>query len=683
MAGDAVGTSTNPITARPQIARFRTLRTPPMVGDSPVPSLQTQRSPRRDPPLLTRDSLELLPTAVTLVLLVIALAYDGAFTVSRWGPLAVTTLALLALAPARHLRGPRLVAVAAIWAFAGWTALSAVWSGSPGDAVEGACRSFLYAGLFTLPIATLPDPVAARRLAALAGATLGAFVLVIVAVLSVRGEPLLLAGRLNAPIGYRNGTAALFVMAFWPLICIAAARAVSPVLRGLGYTAASLALGLAFLTQSRGALLGFVVGGAVVLLVGPDRLRRAWLAVVSVGLVALFSSALLGPYDAFLDKVDQSAPITSALHALLAIAVLAFITMVLVSVFDRGLRAPDATRAGLRTAATAALGLGAVVGCVAALAVIGNPATFARDKVREFKAVDAPVSLGSTRLGATGGQRYDLWRVAVDQFEAAPIVGAGEGSYRFAYYRERENDRNLSSPHSLVMEVLAQLGLVGAALLLAFLVAVGVAIARTAASAGENRRWIGAAAAAGAVLIAQSTVDWLWLIPGLTGLAMFTLGLAVALGAGPDVRSATDATRPRPPWLRLAAGGACCAVAAAVALFYLSDYETRKARAAGDHGSAVQQLDAANRAKRLNPWALEPRYLQASALEELGRRAEARAALADALRLEPESFVVPGLLGDLELRAGHERRARVWYRRALSKNPLDTGLQQLAGTPPA
>jgi tetratricopeptide (TPR) repeat protein len=334
----------------------------------------------------------------------------------------------------------------------------------------------------------------------------------------------------------------------------------------------------------------------------------------------------------------------------------------------------------LRTGATATLGLGAVVACIAALGIVGNPATFARDKVREFKAVDVPVSQGSTRLGATGGQRYDLWRVALDQFEAAPVIGAGEGSYRFGYYRDRDNDRNLSSPHSLVMGILAELGIVGATLLLAFLLATSVAIARTLASAGENRRWIGAAAAVGAVLIAQSAVDWLWLIPGLTGLAMFALGLAVALGA--ESEAPPNDAAPRRPWLRLAAGGACCAVAAAVALFYLSDYEIRKARAAGDRGSPTQQLDAAQRAERLNPWALEPRFLQAGALEQLGRRSEARTALTGALELEPESFVVPGLLGDLELRAGHERRARQWYLRALSRNPLDTGLQQLAGTPP-
>jgi tetratricopeptide (TPR) repeat protein len=649
-----------------------------MVGDSRGPSSQAPPALRHDPPLSARGGLELLPTAVTLVLLVIALAYDGAFTASRWGPLAVATLALLALAPARRLRGPRLAAVLAIWAFAGWTALSATWSGSPGDAVEGACRAFLYAGLFTLPVATLPDQVAARRLAALAGATLGTFVLVFFAVLYVRGEPLLLAGRLNAPIGYRNGTAALLVMAFWPLICVAAARPVSPVVRGFAYAAASLSLGLAFLTQSRGALLGFAVGGVVVLAIGPDRLRRAWLTIVSVGLVAIFSGALLGPYDAFLDHVDQSASITSALQALLAIAVLALITMVLVAIFDRGLRATDAGRDRLRVGAATALGLGAVLSCIAALSVIGNPVTFARDKVEEFKAVDAPVSQGSTRLGATGGQRYDLWRVGLRQFERAPLVGAGEGSYRFAYYRERENDRNLSSPHSLVIGTLAELGLAGAALLLAFLIATGLAIARTAARAGESRRWIGAAAAVGAVLVAQSAVDWLWLIPGLTGLAMFALGIAVALGAEPEA-PADGADAPRPPWLRVAAGAVCCAAALAVALFYLGDYEVRKARAAGDRGAAAQQLAAAERAERLNPWALEPRFLQASALETLGRRGAARAELAGALELEPDSFVVPGLLGDLELRAGHDRQARAWYRRALSENPLDTGLQQLAG----
>ena len=40
-----------------------------------------------------------------------------------------------------------------------------------------------------------------------------------------------LAGRLNDPVGYRNATAALMAMAFWPLVCLAAQRAPNPLLR--------------------------------------------------------------------------------------------------------------------------------------------------------------------------------------------------------------------------------------------------------------------------------------------------------------------------------------------------------------------------------------------------------------------------------------------------------------------
>ncbi len=36
------------------------------------------------------------------------------------------------------------------------------------------------------------------------------------------------------------------------------------------------------------------------------------------------------------------------------------------------------------------------------------------------------------------------------------------------------------------------------------------------------------------------------------------------------------------------------------------------------------------------------------------------------------------LLGDLEVRAGHERRARALYRQALELNPRDVGLRKLS-----
>ncbi|HEX8207668.1 MAG TPA: hypothetical protein VF587_16510, partial [Solirubrobacteraceae bacterium] len=158
----------------------------------------------------------------------IALASEGGFAVRSWAPLCVVALALLAFSAMRPLRGPALVAVAGVWAFAGWTALSTAWSESTDAAVTGGARALLYAALFTIPLATLPDRHSARRFAILLAGALGAVTAVTFLLVLVRGDELFLAGRLDSPIGYRNGTAALFVLAFWPLVCVAASREPGP-----------------------------------------------------------------------------------------------------------------------------------------------------------------------------------------------------------------------------------------------------------------------------------------------------------------------------------------------------------------------------------------------------------------------------------------------------------------------
>ena len=71
------------------------------------------------------------------------------------------------------------------------------------------------------------------------------------------------------------------------------------------------------------------------------------------------------------------------------------------------------------------------------------------------------------------------------------------------------------------------------------------------------------------------------------------------------------------------------------------------------------------------------RYLEAGALESMGRRDDARDALEEALRLEPANAVTLAVIGDLEMRAGEPRRRPRRYREALERNPGDVGLREL------
>lgn len=622
------------------------------------------------------EAIAATPLFLVALLTLIAVWWDGAFDLRYWAPLTLLALAfLLALALAGTLALPRrrslVLAVAAIWAFAAFAMLSAAWAESAGDAWEGAARAIFYAALFTLAVSSPVGGAWRRRLAA--GLVLG--VLGIGAVAEVRlliGDTgAFLAGRLNDPIGYRNGVAALFSFAAWPLVGYAARRGHASGLRAGALSGAVLLIGLAFLTQSRGMLIGIACGGAVSLAIGPDRLRRAWYALAVAFFIAVGSGPLLTPFHGSGSGVG-AASAGDIRHAGVALAVLcavSFLLALLASVFDNGLRSAELAR-GTRTVAAGGLIALLTALAVAALVKVGDPASYAEDKWHEFTQVETSTVSG-TRYGTVGGPRYDIWRVALDQFREAPVAGAGMGSFHFAYYRDRHTDRNLSDAHSLPLQLLAETGLIGAGLFALWLFAVGFAIAtRARAAFAAERAWIAGLAAAGAVVLAQSAVDWLWLIPALFGLAVLALGLAAR---------GEEETEARPSALtpRLAISLTLVAAILSTGALFLAGVYVRKARRQA-FTSPAASLDSARMAARLDPVSVTPRYLEASALESEGRRAAARRELLDALDLEQGNFVTLGLLGDLEVRAGNAAGARRYYRRALALNPLDIGLQKLS-----
>ena len=185
----------------------------------------------------------------------IAAAYDGAFDLRYWALIAVLTLTILIATQVaggiQMDRGPLSIAVGLVWAFAAWTLLSSLWAESAARAWEGAGRTILYAAVITVPLA-----LRGRRQALWVGqgifAGVGLVAVITLISLLANGADLFLAGRLDDPLGYRNATATLFAFVFWPLIGFASERGRNTPLRAFSFAVATLSLGLAFLTQSRG-----------------------------------------------------------------------------------------------------------------------------------------------------------------------------------------------------------------------------------------------------------------------------------------------------------------------------------------------------------------------------------------------------------------------------------------------
>jgi hypothetical protein len=613
-----------------------------------------------------------------VLLLVLATTSQGAFQVSRWAPLSLFALAvligaLLVRGTAAVVAWPARLALTGIWGLAGFSMLSMLWAQSPGDAFAGGNRLVLYAAVATLPF-VLP---LSRQTMSMAGwaitAGIGAIAIYILDRLLSGDGSVFLAGRLNAPIDYRNATALLFALPVLPCVVAAASRTYLRSVRAAMLGLSTLCLGLSFLTQSRGILIGLVAGELVILTCGPDRVRRAWVSLIPLGAVALGSGALLRPFHAF-DGGDGFVATADIRAAAVMLALLTAGTLVVgmvIALFDNGLRPNGSEMRHVRRAAR----VGLVIAVAGTLAATGNPVTYLRHKWDQFTSLQSTTPT-STRLLTVGGQRYDLWRVAVKEFESHPILGVGTDNYSFGYYRDRRTNRNLDDPHSLVFAVLSENGLVGIGLFALFVAGLGTALFRGLRRlTNDERRPAVAAAAAGTVLLGQSTVDWIWLIPGLTAIGILSLSLAAAQ-ASP--RSALKAPRVRiPRGVLTGAAGAVLmlAVAGTLALF-LSDAYVQRARS--QIYSPAAELSAARTAGSLDPWSVTPLYLQASALESMGNRPAAYQALRSALGLEPQNSATLGVIGDFEARGHHFALARSYYRRALALDPLDTGLQQLS-----
>src|SRR5262249_14728457 len=129
----------------------------------------------------------------------------------------------------------------------------------------------------------------------------------------------------------------------------------------------------------------------------------------------------------------------------------------------------------------------------------------------EFKAAEDPTN-GSARLESfSSNGRWPLWNAALKENASATIAGHGSGSFEVWWAQHGTGGGFVRDAHSLYLETLGELGIVGFALIVAFLGWVLVVGAMRYLDAARSRRTQLAATLAGcAAFCVGASFDWLW-----------------------------------------------------------------------------------------------------------------------------------------------------------------------------
>ena len=638
-----------------------------------------------------RQAPATVPALAALVFLVAWAADQAGYPVTHWAPGGIVMLGLLALAallvPLRVSEVPVAVRVA-LGCLAGYTALSflsILWAADRASAWEGADRTLLYLLVFALFAAWRQrGATAAAVLVAwtLALVGLGVFALLHISASSQGELPRMFpGGRLTYPSGYANANAAQWLMAFWPALLMARERRLPWALRGALAGGAVLLAELALLSQSRGSLYATPVVLVLVLALLPGRVRTfAVLVPVAGGIVAAAPSVLrVG------DHLRDGAVVRGTLHTALAASALAALVVGLLVALAAAVEVRSSPSPGVGQRvhrAVGGLGLAALAGVVvAALVAFGSPIARLEHAWHSFKGGYSTEGHGSRLLSGLGSNRYDFFRVALDEFVAHPVVGIGADNFQQQYLRHGRSAETPRYPHSVELRTLTETGLVGAALALAGLVGALLAVARALWRPGSSdplARSVAAAALAGfGYWVVHGSFDWFFEFAGLGAPAFAMLGLACALAPRPEAEGDTltgtrerrEAPQVHRALLPIAVLLALCA-AASLAGPWLGQKQVQSAARVWtrDRRAAYDRL---GEAATLNPLSDQPYLVAGSIALRYGEQARAAREFARALDRSHDDVYATLELGAIASSRGERSRSLRLLRRAVRLSPRE------------
>ena len=415
----------------------------------------------------------------------------------------------------------------ALTLFGAWALVSITWSPIAGNAYHVGQRLVLYIGMLLAATALLRGRGAQRAVEpALAAGAL----IVIGYGLSERLVPGLLHfqrsvsadGRLEQPLTYWNGMGALAALGIALAVRVAGDITRPPRLRVAAAAAtAPLGMGL-YLTFSRGALFACVAGLVTLIVAAPSRAQlHSILLAIAAGVLSAVAAA------PFRGMSSLSGP-QSSREWQGAVTLILLVLIVVGTAVAQARLAQRKQRNELRLPRRAPRIALALVCAGLALAIVGG----AKESSSE------PLTPGASRLVTLQSDRYDYWSVALRAFAREPLHGVGAGNWSVYWLRWRPVHIGAQDAHSLPLQTLAELGVVGLALLLVFFGGMALAARRAYRVAPA----LATGPLAGLVVYAaHAPLDWDWEMPAVTLIALVLAGALVALAdqpppAGPGSR---------------------------------------------------------------------------------------------------------------------------------------------------
>jgi O-antigen ligase len=478
--------------------------------------------------------------------------------------------------------------------------------------------------------------------------------------------------RLNYPLTYWNAEGMIAAMVLILGLHLSADRAERWPVRVLATAVLPGVAATLLLTFSRGAMGAAIIGLlAYCLLTRVSTLPTALLAIVAPTAVALRSvwdaTALASTHPTGPSAVSQGR------HA----AVVVGLCMLAAGVLRGVLLLVDgriATLALVREPPRRAVrvGVGASIALVVlVLALALGAGGFAHREYDKFVHGTAGLQTAQTRerLSDPGNDgRLPLWKAAVRIYETQPLRGTGAGTYQPYYFRYRSEPEHVADAHSLYLQSLAELGLIGLALIV--IVVAGMLAGLASRIRGPDRAVYAALFALTLAWAVHQAFDWDWQMPAVT-LGVFLLA-GLALARASDGRAGMSGL----PASRTLVALGWLVLAVAPLLVSTSYARLQRSGQALKQGNCVSAKHDALSSLSLS--AERPQAYEIVGVCDLqqGFAQAAVPAMAEAVTLERENWEASFWLAVARAAAGIDPHSAI--RRARALDPLEGGLKHAA-----